>query len=121
MTPDPALAAEQYCYLTTTGRVTGNPHTIEIWFALENGTLYLMAGGRDQTDWVRNLRRHPEISLRIRDQRFQGRARVVDPASDEDTLARRLLVAKYANTGYGGDLSGWGRTALPVAIDFDVR
>ena len=35
MKPDPALAGETYCYLTTTGRVTGKPHTIEIWFALE--------------------------------------------------------------------------------------
>src|SRR5690606_17915662 len=29
---DDGLAAEPYCYLTTTGRVTGRPHTIEIWF-----------------------------------------------------------------------------------------
>ena len=118
MTPDPALAAEQYCYLTTTGRVTGNPHTIEIWFALHESTVYLMAGGRTRADWVRNLQRHPDVDLRIRDQTFAGRARVIDPAADEDALARRLLVAKYANTGYGGDLSGWGRTALPIAIDF---
>ena len=27
-------AAEQYCYLTTTGRVSGRPHEIEIWFAV---------------------------------------------------------------------------------------
>jgi hypothetical protein len=33
------LAGEQYCYLTTTGRVTAKPHTIEIWFALEGSTL----------------------------------------------------------------------------------
>ncbi len=45
--PDPALAGEQYCYLTTTGRVTGRPHTIEIWFALDGGTLYMLAGGRE--------------------------------------------------------------------------
>ena len=118
MTPDPALAREQYAYLTTTGRVTGNPHTIEIWFALENGVVYLMAGSRDRADWVRNLKREPNVTLRIAGQTFAGRGRVIDPTSDEDALARRLLVAKYANTGYGGDLSSWGRTALPVAIDF---
>jgi hypothetical protein len=35
--------------------------------------------------------------------------------SDEDALARRLLVEKYSprNTG----LSGWGRSSLPVALD----
>ena len=118
MKPDPVLAAEQYCYLTTTGRVTGNPHIIEIWFALHAGVVYLMAGGRTRADWVRNLQRNPAVALRIRDQAFAGRARVIDPAADEDAFARRLLVAKYANTGYGGDLSGWGRTSLPVAIEF---
>src|SRR5215210_3089845 len=28
------LAEENFCYLTTTGRITGRPHEIEIWFAL---------------------------------------------------------------------------------------
>ena len=26
----PALAAEPFCYLETTGRVTGRPHTVEM-------------------------------------------------------------------------------------------
>jgi hypothetical protein len=34
MALDPQLAAADYCYVTTTGRVTGNPHTIVIWFVL---------------------------------------------------------------------------------------
>jgi hypothetical protein len=37
MPADPRdLADEEFCYLTTTGRVTGRPHEIEIWFALED-------------------------------------------------------------------------------------
>ena len=32
---DPAKADEDYCYLTTTGRISGRPREIEIWFALE--------------------------------------------------------------------------------------
>ena len=44
----PALAAEDYCYLTTTGRVSGEPREIEIWFALEGGSLYMLSGGRDR-------------------------------------------------------------------------
>lgn len=47
------LADESFCYLTTTGRVTGNSHTIEIWFALENGTLY-MREGRRLSAWARD-------------------------------------------------------------------
>ena len=108
-----------FCYLTTTGRVSGRPHTIEIWFARHGRTLYLLSGGGDRSDWVRNLRRHPEVTVRLgrRDAaELAGRARVVEPGSDEDELARRLVVAKYQST-YGGDLSGWRRSALPVAVD----
>ena len=110
----------QYCYLTTTGRVSGLPRTIEIWFGLvsreHEATAYLLAGSGEAAQWVRNLRRDPRVGLRIGERQFQARACVVtDPA--EDALARRLLLEKY-QPGYGSDLSAWGTSALPVAIDF---
>jgi deazaflavin-dependent oxidoreductase (nitroreductase family) len=110
-----------FCYLTTVGRVSGRAHTIEIWFAVQGRTLYLLSGGGDQSDWVRNLLRRPEVTVRIgrRDAvERPGRARVVDPGSPEDELARRLVVEKY-QVGYGGDLSGWRRSALPIAVDLE--
>jgi deazaflavin-dependent oxidoreductase (nitroreductase family) len=115
------LAARPFCYLTTTGRVSGRPHTIEIWFALRDRTVYLLSGGGDRSDWVRNLIGRPEVTVRVgrRDAPEQpGRARVVHPGSSEDELARQLVVGKY-QPGYGGDLSGWRRSALPVAVDLD--
>ena len=112
---DQALADADYCYLTTTGRISGQPHEIEIWFALDGGTLYMLAGGGDSADWVKNLRRSSSVSVRIGGRRFGGRARIVERA-DEDRLARGLLVNKYQSR-YRGDLSEWGRTALPVAVD----
>ena len=110
-----ALVAESFCYLTTTGRVTGRPHEIEIWFSLvpETRTLYMLAGG-DRADWVRNLRREPTVTVRVSGERLKGKARVVEDA-EEDELARRLLVEKYECSP--GDLSGWRRRALPVAVD----
>lgn len=108
--------SEDLCYLTTTGRVTGRPHEIEIWFGLgpEGRTLYMLAGGGYRSDWVRNLRRDPAVTLRLGGESFEGRARVVaDP--EEDELVRRLLVEKYERNA--GSLAGWGRTALPVAVD----
>jgi deazaflavin-dependent oxidoreductase (nitroreductase family) len=58
------LADEQYCYLTTTGRVTGRSHEIEIWYALDGGTIYMLSDNHG-SDWVRNLRRTPEVTVRI--------------------------------------------------------
>jgi deazaflavin-dependent oxidoreductase (nitroreductase family) len=109
-----ALAGEDFCYLTTTGRVTGGPHTIEIWFAIEGQTLYMLSGGRDGSDWVKNLKRTPEVTVRIAGKHFDGHARVVEDAG-EDELARQLLVEKYERNP--GSLSTWRRTALPVAVE----
>ena len=69
-----ALAEESFCYLTTTGRVTGRPHEIEIWFSLvpETQTLYMLSGGGDRSDWVKNLRRNPEVTVRIAGEQFAG-------------------------------------------------
>jgi hypothetical protein len=55
--------------------------------------------------------------VRIADRTFAGHARIVS-AEDEDARARHLLLEKYS-PGYGGDLSEWGQTALPVAVDLD--
>jgi deazaflavin-dependent oxidoreductase (nitroreductase family) len=105
-----------YCYLTTTGRHSGRPHRIEIWFALENATVYLLSGGGDRSDWVRNLMISPDVVVQIGEEKRSTKARVVRDA-DEDLLARRLVVDKYAPR-YRGDLTDWGRTSLPIAIDW---
>ena len=112
---DSAEAGEDYCYLTTTGRVSGEPREIEIWFGLHGGVLYLLAGGGRRANWVRNLVRDPSVRVRIAGRTLEGRARLVaDP--DEDSLARGLLHDKYSR---GSDsLTSWRDTALPVAIDF---
>lgn len=65
---------------------------------------------------MRNLRRNPRVAIRIGEREYEARARVVeDPA--EDARARALPLEKY-QLGYASDLSEWGRTALPAAIDF---
>ena len=77
-------------------------------------------GRVDRSDWVRNLIRHPEVTVRLglpaTPFSYAGRARPVDPGSDEDELARRLVTGKYQPT-YGGDLSSWRDSSLPVAVD----
>ncbi|MGZ9226091.1 MAG: nitroreductase family deazaflavin-dependent oxidoreductase [Anaerolineales bacterium] len=113
----PRLAGEEYCYLITTGRLSGRPHQIEIWFGIQNNTLYLLSGGGEGSDWVKNLIKHPSVTVRIANYTFSGTARIVSDAK-EDILARQLLAAKYQGWRAGRPLSEWARTALPVAIDF---
>ncbi len=108
------VADEDFCYLTTRGRVTGEPHEIEIWFAVGSpATLYLMAGGRDRSDWVRNLIAEPAVTVRVRGTTYDATARVVEAGTAEDARARALLFEKYDD----GSLASWRDAALPVALD----
>ena len=112
-------AAESYCYLTTTGRKTGRPHTIEIWFGVQGGRLYLLSGGGERSDWVRNLQAEPHVLIRAAGSPdLPALARVVgDPG--EDAAAGRLLASKYQGWEEGRPLSDWARTALPIVVEPD--
>jgi deazaflavin-dependent oxidoreductase (nitroreductase family) len=111
------LEDEDFCYLTTTGRKTGLPREIEIWFALQDRILYMLSGGRDRSAWVRNIQKDPSVTIRIASTHLTGTARIVT-AGTEDQLARRLLLEKYQPRD-SSDLEHWGETALPVAVDLN--
>ena len=112
------LADLDFAYLTTIGRKTGRRHRIEIWFSLHGSRVYLLSGGGDAADWVKNIRAQSSVNVRIGDTHFEARGRIV-AAGDEDALARRIVAGKY-RPRYAGDLDDWERTALPVAIDLET-
>jgi hypothetical protein len=105
------VADEQHAYLTTTGRVTGDPHEIEIWFATDATTIFLISGGGERSDWVRNLRIDPHNSVRIADQEQRYIARF-ELSSSERRFAADELARKY-RPGSGDD---WMNGYL-VALD----
>lgn len=111
-----AVATLDHCYVTTTGRRTGRPHTIEIWFALDGDRVFLLSGGGDGSDWVRNIREHPTVGLRLGDADFLAHAAILDRGDADDAHARLLLLEKYASRT-DDDLTAWQREALVVAID----
>jgi deazaflavin-dependent oxidoreductase (nitroreductase family) len=112
------LAREDYCYLNTTGRVSGRPHEIEIWFGTQDARIYLLAGDH-RSDWVLNLLKDPNVKVRIASYRFDGMARPVKE-KEEEMRARYLLAEKYNEWENGRTLSGWARTALVVGIDLSL-
>jgi deazaflavin-dependent oxidoreductase (nitroreductase family) len=98
----------KYLYLTTTGRRTGQPREIEIWFTERGGRYYLVAERRERAQWVQNLREKPGVSVRVGRRSFAAQARVVD-AKAEPELAR--AVRKLSEQKYG-----WG-SGLVVELD----
>jgi deazaflavin-dependent oxidoreductase (nitroreductase family) len=111
-------ARELFLYLTTTGRRSGRPHRVEIWFAAHRGKVYMLSGGGDRSDWLRNLQANGRVSVELAGQQHAGMARVLEPGTAEDRLARELLVAKYEPVEHDS-LEEWGRSSLPVVIEFE--
>ena len=62
----------------------------------------------------------PRVTVQLGDEEEGATARVLDPDTDEDAHARRLVLAKYQAPGKT-DLESWGRSALPVAFDLDEQ
>ena len=93
-------AEPKYLYLTTTGRRSGRPRQIEIWFTRHGGRYYLVAEHGRRAQWVQNLLAKPAVRVRVGSRRFRAAARVVDHARERALVAevRRRSEAKY----------GWG-------------
>ena len=104
----------EYCYITTRGRKTGNPHEIEIWFVIHEGSLYLMSGGMDGSDWVKNLLKEPHVTVCVDGQTFPALARVQN--EKDEKIIRNLMADKYREREADGSLSDWAQTALVVGF-----
>jgi deazaflavin-dependent oxidoreductase (nitroreductase family) len=102
-----SLAGRQVLHLTTIGRVSGLPREIEIWFVVRRAKFYLFAEYRETAGWVKNIRRNPQVSVRIDSHRIQAQGRVLDAAGDRELWNE---VAALADRKYG-----WGE-GLPVEI-----
>jgi deazaflavin-dependent oxidoreductase (nitroreductase family) len=101
------LADEPFVYVTTTGRVTGKPRPIEIWFVVRAGCIYILAEHGEKAQWVMNILRDPHVKVRLAGLAFDATARVLDPQADAD---RWRAAQDLARTKYG-----WG-DGLPVEI-----
>jgi hypothetical protein len=93
---------------------------VELWFAAVGDRVYILAGGRDSSAWVRNVAANPAVRFRVGARWFLGRATWIEGA-DDDPLARRLLAAKYQGWRKGAPLSQWARESLPVAVDLSAE
>jgi deazaflavin-dependent oxidoreductase (nitroreductase family) len=96
-----------YLYLTTTGRNTGLPREIEIWFVEHEGEVYILAEHFRRAQWVRNIERDPRVRVRLDGQEREATARVLDPERDRERWQRAQEMAR--------EKYGWGE-GLPVEI-----
>jgi deazaflavin-dependent oxidoreductase (nitroreductase family) len=93
----------EFLYLTTTGRRTGQPREIEIWFTRRDGCYYAVAEHRWEAQWVQNVLAEPRVSVRVGDEQFRARARVIDTGK-EWTLHEAVQALSEQKYGWGDGL-----------------
>lgn len=93
----------QFLHLTTTGRRTGQPREIEIWFTTRADLYYVIAEKREVAHWVQNLLANPRVSFRVGQARFEGTARIVRQEA-ETALAHDIQQRSVEQYGWGDGL-----------------
>ncbi|MEL7207764.1 MAG: nitroreductase family deazaflavin-dependent oxidoreductase [Actinomycetota bacterium] len=116
MTPlNQDLETHEYAYLTTVGRRSGSAHRIEIWFVIVDRSVWVNSGGRDRSDWVRNLIADPRVELEIGSERWPAAAWVHPELTDHP--ARERLAARYQGWRPNEPLSTWATSGLLVEVE----
>ncbi len=94
-----------FALLTVTGRKTGRPRARPVRAVRRDDTLYAVALLGERSDWLRNARANPEITVKLGSRQFEARVReLADLAEREaaaDLFVREVVRFDYVDyTGY---------------------
>lgn len=103
------VAPKAFALLETTGRRTGLPRQSPVGNGLIGGTFWLIAARGEAADYVRNLRRHPAVRVKIGRHWLFGIAEVL-PDEDPDQRLADILAHH-----------GWLRRADAKALESSIH
>lgn len=107
-----ALARDRVIDITTTGRKSGRPRRIEIWYHRVDGR-YFLSGYPGARDWVANLEADPALTFHLKQSAvadLPAHARLIT-----DPVERREIMAHFA----GRQLKAWLAGSPLVEVAFD--
>jgi len=110
------FTSEKLIHVTTTGRKTRNPHTVELWFAVRNGKLYLSHEG-SETDWMKNIENNDQILFEIGGKNFTGRARILENGIEEAWEGKVALYEKYYGKTSKEIIEDWFSLSRLITIE----
>ncbi|HET9222110.1 MAG TPA: nitroreductase/quinone reductase family protein [Roseiflexaceae bacterium] len=116
-----ALAGGLTCDITTTGRTSGQPRRIEIWYFVVGERVYL-TGTPGRRDWYANLLAHPRLIFHVK----QGAqadlpARAVpitDPAERRQIMGEVMRSNSWFRS-QSFDLDAWVASSPLVEVQFE--
>jgi len=86
------LASYQTLRLTHRGRKSGKRYEVTIWFVVDRDAICL--NGNIDTQWPRNLQANPQLTMRIGQETFQGKAILVTERTDRERIFA-MIAHKY--------------------------
>ena len=83
------LSSSSEINITVTGRKSGRPISIPIWFVFDNDTLYLLPVKGSDTQWYKNVLKNPSIRIEARNAKAELKATpVTDPAQVKSVVEK---------------------------------
>lgn len=101
-----ALTTERTIDITTTGRTSGQPRRIEIWFHNIGGKVYITGRPGRKRHWYANLQAHSEFTFHLKESiqaDIPATARPITSARERRDVLTKIL----ANLNHDADLDEW--------------
>jgi deazaflavin-dependent oxidoreductase (nitroreductase family) len=118
-----ALATDRIIDITTTGRTTGEPRRIEIWFHRIDGRYYITGTPGRPRSWYANLVAHPQFVFHLKKTTTADLAAtarpVTDPAERAALFAEILPPLSALTDSSGSDPTEWIASSPLVEVTFD--
>ncbi len=85
------------------GRKSGKVRFAPVNYAIRDGFVYCISGGRESSDWFRNIRANPQLELILPGGAIYARAEEVSDPDEKRIVARQVL----QNAGFAGFFEGY--------------
>ena len=116
-----ALAGGLTCDITTTGRVSGKPRRIEIWYFVVGERIYI-TGTPGPRDWYANLLAQPRLVFHMKDGAHADLPARAVPITDPDERRRIIGEVMRGNSWFRSqsfDLDTWVTSSPLVEVEFE--
>jgi hypothetical protein len=110
-----ALEHDRAIDITTTGRATGRPRRVEIWFHNVGGRLYI-TGTPGSRGWYANLVAEPAFTFHLKETARADLSARATPVL-EPTTRRTVLSRILERLGHAGQLEAWVRESPLVEVE----
>ena len=109
-----SVRKQKLIHLTTKGRKTGKPHTVEVWFAVADGLVYLSHEG-ERTDWMKNIAENGQVEAKIGGLTFKGGAKMTGARASRER-GKKALYEKYYGAAKQEVIDDWFSLSRVIEI-----